>query len=116
MRGASDEIQRKYLQNVCVLEEKISEVENELHEASEEGRNFTVERRKAEADGLRASDTSDGQCQWPKVLKVKLGSVLQAVPGRRNVERRRVSDPSKVVLSERTVSRAQRSDGEAGIR
>ena len=36
MNGVSDEIQRKFLKDVFVLEEKISEVENELHDASAE--------------------------------------------------------------------------------
>ena len=40
------------------MEEKISEGENELHEASEEMRKLAVERRKTEAAGLRGSDTS----------------------------------------------------------
>ena len=51
MNGASSEIQRNVLQDVLVLADKISEVENELHEASGEMS------RKAEAEGLRVSDT-----------------------------------------------------------
>ena len=38
------------------LENKISEVENELFEASEEMRKLTVERRNAEAEAQRISD------------------------------------------------------------
>ena len=40
------------------MEEKISEVDEELHEASEQLRKLTVKRRKAEAEGLRVSDAS----------------------------------------------------------
>ena len=42
---------RGSFKEVLVLEEKISEVEKELHEASEETRMLTVERRKVEAEG-----------------------------------------------------------------
>ena len=54
LNGASDEMQRKFLKNVLVLEEKNSEV----HDASEEMKKLTVERRKAEAEGLTVSDAS----------------------------------------------------------
>ena len=43
MNGASDEIHTKFLQDVLVVEDKISELDNELHEASEEMRRLTVE-------------------------------------------------------------------------
>ena len=36
----------------------LDEVESELHEAGEEMRKLTVGRRKADAEGLRVSDTS----------------------------------------------------------
>ena len=53
-------IQRKFLKDVLALEEeKIKEVENEPHEASEDMRKLTVERRKAEAEELRVPDTSE---------------------------------------------------------
>ena len=39
------------------MEDKVSEVENDLHETREEMRKLTVERRKAEAERLRVSDT-----------------------------------------------------------
>ena len=48
---------RKF-KDVMVLEEKISEVESELHDASEEMRKLTVERRRAESGEPRISDTS----------------------------------------------------------
>ena len=51
MNGAADESQRKIFREVLVWEEKISEFENELHEASGEMRKPTVERRKVEAKG-----------------------------------------------------------------
>ena len=57
MNRVSDEIQRKLLKDVFVLEEKISEMEIELHEASAEMRKLTVERKQAEVE-VRASDTS----------------------------------------------------------
>ena len=56
--GASDETQRKSLKDVLVLEEKISEVENEPFEVSEQMRKLTVERRKMEAEELRVSEMS----------------------------------------------------------
>ena len=43
---------------VLLFEEKMSEVENELREASEGMRKITVKRRKAEGEGLRVSGTS----------------------------------------------------------
>ena len=52
MHGASDEIQGKFLKEVLVLEEKILEVDDQQHEASEEMRMLRVERRQAEAEGL----------------------------------------------------------------
>ena len=55
---SSNELQRKFLKDVLVLEEKISEVENELHDASAEMRKLSVEKWKAEAEGLSVSDTS----------------------------------------------------------
>ena len=51
--GAPDEILRKVLQDVTVLGGKISKVENELLEKSEEMRKVTAEIREAEVDGLR---------------------------------------------------------------
>ena len=66
MIGTSDEIHRKFFKEV--LEKKTSEVENELHEASEGMRKLTVE-RKAEAgvaegfchvQGRLEPGTSDG--------------------------------------------------------
>ena len=41
-----------------ILDREISEVENEFHEAKKELRKLTVERRKAEAKGLRVTDTA----------------------------------------------------------
>ena len=58
MSGASDVIQRKFFEEVLVLEEKISEVDNVLHEASEGTRELTVERRKVESQEPGLSDTS----------------------------------------------------------
>ena len=55
MNGALDGTLSKFLKEVLGLEEKTSEVKNELHEASEEMRKLTVERRKAEAEELRVS-------------------------------------------------------------
>ena len=65
MNEASDEIQRKFLKEVWALEQKILESENVLHEASEEMRKLSVERRKAEAEGGK-------NCKGPKALMVKL--------------------------------------------
>ena len=56
--GASDEIHRKVLEDVLVLEDKISQVENVLLEAGEEMKKLTVERRNGEAEELRVADTS----------------------------------------------------------
>ena len=58
-----------------------------LHEANEEMRKVTVE-RKAEAEGLRSLTRqrvfwANRHCLEPKALKVKPGSLLWAVPGRR---------------------------------
>ena len=55
MNGASNEIQKKVLRIVLVLADKILELENELHEAREDMRKLTVERKKADAApiGLR---------------------------------------------------------------
>ena len=47
-QATSDEIQRKFFEEVLVLEEMITEVENELYEANGEMRKLTVERRKVE--------------------------------------------------------------------
>ena len=41
-----------------LLDRKISEVENELHESCDEMEMLTVVMRKAEAKGLRVSDTA----------------------------------------------------------
>ena len=60
------------------MKEKISEVENELHEASEEVRKLPVERRTAEVEKPRVSDGR-------KALKVKLDLLLREV--RRRLER-----------------------------
>ena len=54
--GASDEILRKVLQDVLVLDGKISEVEEKLLDASEEMRTLSVERRKMEVEEGRVSD------------------------------------------------------------
>ena len=62
MNGASDEIQREFLKDVLVLEENIWEVEEEFQEAGEELRKLTVQRRKAEAEELRVSDTHVHGC------------------------------------------------------
>ena len=74
--GPRKKFGRESFQDVMVLEDKISEVENELYEASEETRKLTVERRKAEAEGVRVSDTVSFEiarrCVEPKALKVKL--------------------------------------------
>ena len=71
MNGASDEVQRKVLQGILVLSDKISE-ENELHEAREEMRKLTVERKKAEVDGF--SNTA------------RVASDVKAVSGTQNCE------------------------------
>ena len=60
MSGAPDEIWKKALQDVMVLEDKISDVESELREDQDELRLFEMERRKdgckrAEGDGYRWS-------------------------------------------------------------
>ena len=54
--GASDEILRKVLQDVLVLDGKISEVEENLLDASEEMRTLRVERRKMEVEERRVPD------------------------------------------------------------
>ena len=54
MNGASDDVQRKFLKEVLVLEEKNPKMENELHEASEELRRFTVERKEGGGGGAEA--------------------------------------------------------------
>ena len=58
MSGYQEEIQRKVLQDVLVLKDKIFEVDNELHKAGEEMMRPTVGRWKAEAEGLRVSYAS----------------------------------------------------------
>ena len=78
MNGASNEILRKFFKEVWVWEEKISEVENALHEVLEEMRTLMVERTKAEAEELRVFLTcpdsvwTGGQRGEPEALKVKL--------------------------------------------
>ena len=54
--GASDEILRKVLQDVLVLDGKISEVEEKLLDASEEMRTLRVETGKMEEEERRVSD------------------------------------------------------------
>ena len=74
MNGAADEIQEKFLSGCLGLEEKISEVEYELHEPSEEMRTVAVKRRKAEEE-LRASPRLfwvGVQFRGPEALKMKL--------------------------------------------
>ena len=61
--GASDEILRKVLQDVLVLDGKISEVEEKLLDASEEMRTLRVERRKMEVEERRVSDLA-GVSVW----------------------------------------------------
>ena len=80
MSGVSDDIQRKFLKDILVLEERLSEV---AHDCT------TVERRKAEAEELRVSDTFKGvlgerTVSGLKDLKLKMGLGLRAVPGRWN--------------------------------
>ena len=54
--GASDEILRKVLQDVLVLDGKISEVEEKLLDASGEMRTLRVETRQMEVEERRVSD------------------------------------------------------------
>ena len=61
--GASDEILRKVLHDVLVLDGKISEVEEKLLDASEEMRTLRVERRKMEVEERRVSDLA-GVSVW----------------------------------------------------
>ena len=56
--GAPEEVHTSIFQDVMILDRKISQVENELHDAIDEMRMLTVERRKTEANGLRCSDTA----------------------------------------------------------
>ena len=53
------------------MEDTISEVENELHEASEEVRKLPVERRTAEVEKPRASDTSKAVLDGRTVLRAQ---------------------------------------------
>ena len=71
MTEASDEIQRKVLQDVLALEDKFSAVETELHEASAEMRRLTVERKRAGVVGLRVSDTSKGVLSKATIMKME---------------------------------------------
>ena len=52
------EAEQAFGDNGAVLEEKILEVDSEVRDASEEMKKLTVERRKAEAEGLTVSDAS----------------------------------------------------------
>ena len=72
--GALVKIRREVHQDVLVLKDKISEVEVVLLETSEEmGAQLVVEKKKANAEGLRVFDTSRVVLrQEPRALKVKL--------------------------------------------
>ena len=68
MSAKQSNLLRKFLKEVCALEAKISEVECELQEASGENiRVLAEERRKAEAEGLRVSDTPKAVLAWRTV-------------------------------------------------
>ena len=58
MSGPPEETQRIVHQTIMVLDGEISEVGDDILEASEELKKLTVERRKAEVEGLRVSDTA----------------------------------------------------------
>ena len=55
MSEAPEEIRKRVLQDVMVLEDKFSEVKNELYQASEEMRKLTAERWKAEGTEVSAT-------------------------------------------------------------
>ena len=56
MSGVAGEIQREVLQAILILSDKISEVGNELHEAGEDMRKLTMEKRKVDVNGLMVSE------------------------------------------------------------
>ena len=60
-----EKVQASIFQEVRISDNETSEVEIELHEASDEMRALTMERRKAKAKGLRVSDTVGAGC-WPR--------------------------------------------------
>ena len=94
-----------------VLEEKISEVENELHKTSEEMRKLTVERRKVGSEEPRTSDTSRVGSDWRKVSKSH-SSEGEAGPAR--ATERRSSEEPGVGLDQRTSEGDQGSMNGAG--
>ena len=53
--GAPEEVQTSICQEVVILDRKISEVDIELHDATEDMRILAMERRQTELGGLRVS-------------------------------------------------------------
>ena len=83
MNEASDEIQEKLLQNIMVLEDKISEVENELSEASEEMWTRMVEKKEDESGGVMGFGHCPSRFGWNTILHCCLAFlrvILAALP------------------------------------